>query len=142
RRGWLDSLRTLPAPPALLAALARSPEARLLRRLEVVYDMAYHPFDFDEWLEGPNEALRGDEKAAEMYDAPDVLPSLVESPYLGNLRVFKFGFSDLGEQLGHSTMVRPFGSPTAGQVIALLERAPRLEELYLNTTINDVEQLF
>src|SRR5204862_5665780 len=42
-RGWLDFVRTLPVPEALVAALAKAPEARLLRRLEVVYDMKYHP---------------------------------------------------------------------------------------------------
>jgi uncharacterized protein (TIGR02996 family) len=61
-RGWLDLVRVLPAPDAVIAALARSPEARLLRRLEVVYDMRYHPFDFDDFVEGPGKALTDDEQ--------------------------------------------------------------------------------
>ena len=67
-RGWLDLLRVLPAPDAILASLARSPEARLLRRLEVVYDMRYHPFDFEPFLEGPNAALNGNEEEATVYE--------------------------------------------------------------------------
>jgi uncharacterized protein (TIGR02996 family) len=63
-RGWLALVRVLPSPDAALASLARSPEVRLLRRLEVVYDMRYHPFDFDPFLEGPNAALTGNEEAA------------------------------------------------------------------------------
>src|SRR5262249_55870239 len=64
-RGWLDVIRVLPAPDAILAALGRAPQARLLRRLEIVYDMRYHPFDFDQFLEGPNAALTEDETANE-----------------------------------------------------------------------------
>src|SRR5262249_51215731 len=114
-RGWLDEVRVLPAPDAVLAALARSPEARLLRRLEVVYDMRYHPFDFDEWVVGPSKGLREDEGSIDfgsfyMSDPLVILPPLLESPYLTNLRVFKVGFSDSGDRIGHSTMVGPFGS--------------------------------
>jgi uncharacterized protein (TIGR02996 family) len=147
RRGWLDRLRTLPFPEAVVAALARSPEARLLRRLEVVYDMAYHPFDFDQWVEGPNAALKEGEEPSDLDGAVwtedvDILSPLLESPHLGNLRVFKFGFSDSGEQPAHSTMVNLFEHYTAGQVIGLLGKCPRLAELYLNTHLAGVEQLF
>jgi hypothetical protein len=139
-RGWLDLVRVLPAPDALLASLARSPEARLLRRLEIVYDMRYHPFDFD--LEGPNAALTDDEQENEIYEEADILPPLLASPYLTNLRVFKLGFSDSKDQLGHSTMVGPFGNCDAQQVIRLLQKCPRLEELYLNTALPGIDRLF
>jgi uncharacterized protein (TIGR02996 family) len=139
-RGWLDLVRALPAPDALLAALGRSPEARLLRRLEIVYDMRYHPFEFD--LEGPNAALTDDEQPNEIYEEADILPPLLASPYLTNLRVFKLGFSDSKDQLGHSTMVGPFGNCNAQQVIQLLQKCPHLEELYLNTHLQDIHPLF
>jgi uncharacterized protein (TIGR02996 family) len=139
-RGWLDLVRVLPAPDAILAALARSPEARLLRRLEVVYDMAYHPHYFD--LEGPSQALTEDEAPNEIYEGATILPPLLESPYLTNLRVFKLGYSDSGERVGHSTMVTPFEGCNAAQIIELLQKCPRLEELYLNTSLLGIEDLF
>jgi uncharacterized protein (TIGR02996 family) len=142
RRGWLDAVRVLPFPHALVGALARAPEVRLLRRLEIVYDMEHHPHAFDEFTRGPAAAVRADEKAGAIYDQYATLPPLLDSPHLGNLRVFKLGFSDDGERLGHSTMVDPFDTCTAEQVIGLLEKWPRLEELYLNTAIQGVRALF
>jgi uncharacterized protein (TIGR02996 family) len=141
-RGWLDLVRVLPAPDALIAALARSPEARLLRRLEVVYDMHYHPFDFDAVTEGPNKALTPQEKRNDLWDPGTILTPLIGSPFLTNLRAFKLGFSDTGDRLGHSTMVEPFGSCNAEQVIELLRKCPHLEELYLNTNLPGIESLF
>jgi len=142
RRGWLDSVRVLPFPHALVNALARAPEARLLRRLEVVYDMSHHPHGFDEFSRGPEAALRADEQAGAVYDQHSALPPLLASPHLGNLRAFKLGFSDDSERPGHSTMVDPFGTCTAKQVVELLGKWPRLEELYLNTDIQGVKTLF
>jgi uncharacterized protein (TIGR02996 family) len=142
RRGWLDLVRMLPGPVAILTALAHSPEARLLRRLEVLYDMRYHPFDFDQFTEGPKEAVQGDEQSGEPYDAGGQLPALLGSPYLTNLRSFKLGFSDNEDRIGHSTMVQPFGGCDAQQVIDLLKQCPRLEELYLNIGLPGIEGLF
>jgi uncharacterized protein (TIGR02996 family) len=141
-RGWLDLVRVLPFPDAVIASLARSPEARLLRRLEVVYDMRYHPFDFDEFTEGPNKALTGGEQQQDWGSGAAILPPLLGSPYLTNLRVFKLGFSDTGDRIGHSTMVVPFENCDAQQVIALLQKCPRLEELYLNTDLPGIDRLF
>src|SRR5262249_45332445 len=145
-RGWLDFVRVLPFPDAVIAALARSPEARLLRRLEVVYDMRYHPFRFDQFVEGLNEALAEEERLDPgdfyMSEAARILPPLLGSPHLTNLRAFKLGFSDSADRLGYSTMVNPFGDCDAQQVIQLLEKCPRLEELYLNTTLPGIDRLF
>jgi uncharacterized protein (TIGR02996 family) len=144
-RGWLDLVRVLPFPDGIVATVARSPQLRLLRRLEVVYDMRYHPFDFDQFLQGPAEALGSEEEEQETYEPAEVLPPLLESPYLTNLRVLKLGFSDSsdgGDRIGHSTMVDPFGGCAAQQVIELLKKCPRLEELYLNTEFSGIEQLF
>jgi uncharacterized protein (TIGR02996 family) len=144
-RGWIDLVRVLPFPDAIIAALARSPEVRLLRRLEVVYDMRYHPFDFDRFTEGPNKVLTDDEEPYEAFEDEEpaaILPPLLESPYLTNLRVFKLGFSDSGDQIGHSTMVAPFEDCNAQQVLELLQKCPRLEELYLNTTLPGIDRLF
>ena len=61
-RGWLDLVRVMTAPDVVIAALARSLEVRLLRRLEVVYDIRYHPDEFDQFAEGLNGAMRDDEE--------------------------------------------------------------------------------
>jgi uncharacterized protein (TIGR02996 family) len=145
-RGWLDSVRTLPLPELLVAAVAGAPEARLLRRLEIVYDMRYHPFEFDQFIVGPNAALPEDERldTDEFYmsDPCRVLPPLSQSPYLTNLRVLKYGFSDDHlEGPAHSTMVDPFHSGAA-EVLEALKNCPRLEELYLNTDLRDSAALF
>lgn len=146
-RGWLDYVRMLPFLEPVLTSLARAPEARLLRRLDVVYDMRYHPFDFDEVLVGPNKAMKGDEEALETesfdtFDETNVIPLLLASPYLKNLRVFRLGFSDSGERIGHSTMVGPFNDCNVGQILELLDKCPRLEELYLNTSLPSIDKLF
>lgn len=142
RRGWLDTVRVLPFPFALVQALARAPETRLLRRLEIVYDMEHHPHAFGAFTGGPQAAVRADEKAGEVYDQHPVLPPLLASTNFGNLRAFKIGFNDDGERLGHSTMVDPFGTCTAKQIIELLGKCPRLEDLYLNTDVQNVKTLF
>lgn len=146
-RGWLDTVRVLPFPDAVFASLARSPEARLLRRLEVVYDMRYHAHSFDKVLEGPYKALTEDEGSGEpglyeTWEEKEIMPPLLASPHLTNLRAFKLGFSDFAERLGHSTMVGPFNNCKAQQVIDLLKKCPRMEELYLNTDLPGIEKLF
>ncbi|HEY1191114.1 MAG TPA: TIGR02996 domain-containing protein [Gemmata sp.] len=147
RRGWLDYLRVLPAPLALLGAIARAPEVRLLRRLEVVYDMRYHPFNFDEWVKGPAKGLTADEGEIDfdsfyISDHPADLRPFIASRYLTNLRALKFGFSDDPSNLCHSTMVSPFETLTAQQVLDLLTKCPRLEELYLNNGLAEAHRLF
>jgi uncharacterized protein (TIGR02996 family) len=141
-RGWLDLVRLLPAPDAAIAALARSPEARLLRRLEIVYDMRYHPFEVGQFTKGPGKALTADERENEIYEGATIMPPLLASPYLTNLRVLKLGFSDHEGLLGHSTMVMPFEDCNVEQVIDLLQKSPRLEELYLNTSLAGIDRLF
>jgi uncharacterized protein (TIGR02996 family) len=146
-RGWLDTVRLLPFPDPIIAVLARAPEARLLRRLEIVYDMRYHPFEFDRVIQGPNKALEEDEQAVDrgsfyMSEPAEILPPLVQSPYLTNLRVFKVGFSDNRDEIAHSTMVDPFGACTGKQIMELLQKWPHLEELYLNTDLNEIDRLF
>jgi uncharacterized protein (TIGR02996 family) len=142
-RGWLDFVRALPIPEPLVAALAKAPEARLLRRIEIIYDMKYHPHSFYEFTEGPVAQLREGEDAGETYDAFPTLPFLAESPYLTNLRVLKYGFSDDHENgPSHSTMVRPFEDCTADALLAVLKNCPRLEELYLNTDFTEIDDVF
>lgn len=144
-RGWVDYIRVAPAPEAMFAAIARSPESRLLRRLEVIYDMRYHPFDFDQFITELNEVLTEDEKLEMhtfyMYDPPsDILSPLTESPNLSNLRILKLGFSD--NQLAHSTQTCPFEKCTVAQILDLMKKCPRLEELYINNEMRPIDDVF
>ena len=77
-----------------------------------------------------------------MAQEATILPPLLGSPYLSNLRVFKLGFSDTADQISYSTMISPFGECNVQQVIELLEKCPRLEDLYLNTTLSGIDRLF
>lgn len=143
-RGWVDNVRLLPGPDEALEAVVNSPQMRLLRKLEVVYDMRHHPHGFYEWLEGPAAAVGLDpSRAWDLLHECNVLAALLRSPYLGNLRSLKVGFSDDDpDDLRHSTMVRPFDDCTADHVCALLEKCPRLEELHLNDSDGDLAPLF
>jgi uncharacterized protein (TIGR02996 family) len=145
-RGWLETVRTLPVPDALVETLARSPEARLLRRLEIVYDMRYHAFEFDQFIAKLNEHLTEDEQLDEeafyMDDPGNLVVPLAGSPHLTNLRVLKYGFSDDHPRgPSHSTMVSPFGSK-AEEFLDVLSKCPRLEELYLNTDLHPIDAVF
>jgi hypothetical protein len=118
-----------------------------MRRLEVVYDMRYHAFRLGEALDKLNEALPDEEKISEddwygMLDPCPLLPALAGSPHLANLRVLKYGFSDDHKDgPSHSTMVNPFES-SAARFLDLLGNCPRLEELYLNTELNPIDDVF
>jgi uncharacterized protein (TIGR02996 family) len=141
-RGWLDYVRVLPFPTALVAALARAPEMRLVRRLEVVYDMRYHPFNFYEFTRPLEAVLDPGERDGPNSGGLATLSRLLESPHLTNLRAFKLGFSDDHERgPAHSTMI-PIDVGPAKQVLELLSKCPRLEELYLNAGVQNVRALF
>jgi uncharacterized protein (TIGR02996 family) len=145
RRGWLDLVRILPFHEAFFDVLAQSPEVRLLRRLEVVYDMRYHPFEFGQFAEPLNAALKeGESEAEDGWEAVEIMPQLLESPHLTNLRAFKLGYSDDhgDEHPRHSTMIALFSDCNADQIIHLLGKCPHLEELYLNTPLAGINDLF
>jgi uncharacterized protein (TIGR02996 family) len=142
-RGWVDSVRLLPGPDEAVAAVVKAPQMRLLRKLEVVYDMRHHPHGFYDWLDGPVKVLEIEGERWEHLQDCGVLGNLLKSPYLGNLRVLRVGFSDDDpDDLRHSTMVRPFDDCAADYLFALLEKCPRLEELYLNDSDGDMRPLF
>jgi hypothetical protein len=61
---------------------------------------------------------------------------------VSNLRVFKLGFGDTNDRLVHNTMFGPFASCNAPQVVRLLQKCPRLEELHLNTDLRNLSALF
>jgi uncharacterized protein (TIGR02996 family) len=148
RRGWLDYVRMLPMPDAVLAVLAKCPEARLVSKLEVIYDMRYHPFDFDDFVSGPAKAMREDEGEYDedaYFDSDleggEVFGPLGKAPCLKNLRSLMVGFGG-EDELRHSTMVNPFPDSTGDNVIKLLANCPLLEEVYLNTPTRNVKKLF
>jgi uncharacterized protein (TIGR02996 family) len=147
-RGWLDYVRTPPHPEALVAALAASPEARLLRHLELVYDMRYHPYDFDEYVEKMNKTLPDEEQldtgSFYMAEGATLLKPLAESEFVRNLRVLHVGYGNADEDgtPTHSTMIAPFEGNTMEELLALIENNTLLDELYLNVELGDVERLF
>jgi uncharacterized protein (TIGR02996 family) len=139
-RGWLDYVRMLPFPEPAVAAVAGAPEARLLRHLEVVHN----PRDtevVDDLVRAPAGMLRADEQHGTVYSALPTLSLLASAPNLTNLRVLRYGFTD-HEHPYYDSRVTPFPDCTAEQLIALLEKCPRLTELYFNTRMNYVERLF
>jgi uncharacterized protein (TIGR02996 family) len=142
-RGWLDYARVSSFPDAILSALTRAPEARLLRHLEVVYDMRFHPFEYDPFYRWALDHLRKGEArdpGAQPYDA---LRYLAEPPGLTNLRTLKFGFSDDHPRgPSHTTMWDPFEHATVALLLDVLAKTPRLEELYLNTNLSRIDTLF
>jgi uncharacterized protein (TIGR02996 family) len=145
-RGWLDTVRVHPLHPPLFEALAQSPEVRMLRRLDVVYDMRYHFDRFDQFVEKMNASLPEDEQMDDedwyFEDPAEIVSVLAASPYFTNLRVLKYGYSDDHKDgPSHSTMISAFESdPDA--FLALLKACPRLEELYLNADLDRVDEVF
>jgi uncharacterized protein (TIGR02996 family) len=119
-RGQLDAVEVASLSLDFARALARAPQARLLRRLVI---------------EGTSELEEGGEDA-DGGDAPDDLPAdadersaplfpLARSPHLKNVRVF---------QLGTPLDLDDFDSTFTGAhdvVVPLAKNMPRLEELYL-----------
>jgi uncharacterized protein (TIGR02996 family) len=115
RRGWLDEIEVRTIREWLSQTIATAPETRLLRRLAVVnHDSpeldranAYqtHIFAGAAWFEEDEEVA---------------LVPLLESPYLGNVRVFQLGDHD-----------RERCDVGDGPVAGLIEKMPRLEELHL-----------
>jgi uncharacterized protein (TIGR02996 family) len=121
-RGWLDSIRVPQLSVAFARALARAPQARLLRRLTI------EGAPYDE--EGGFEA--GDDVPART-DYPSV-HALLRCPFFTTLRVFHLGEPMEGDYSNCHT-----SGETAAELVA---RMPRLEELYLLAHRVDMERLF
>jgi uncharacterized protein (TIGR02996 family) len=127
RRGWLDEIEVPSVRADLAEQIASAPEIRLLRRLAVIspdapeleaaqaYQM--HVLVGSAWFEEDEEVA---------------LVPLLESPYLGNLRVFQLGDRD-----------RERCDVGDGPVAELIEKMPRLEELHLFLwKLDDAERIF
>src|SRR5262249_30274403 len=114
RRGWLHRLDAGYLPINLARALARAPQARLLRELSVSYSAA-RPEGF---VEQPDDHIPTGEYCV------GICP-LLGSPYLGNVRHFRFG-ADPGDEYGTHN-----GRAYSGVLLGLIRKMPRLEELEL-----------
>jgi uncharacterized protein (TIGR02996 family) len=146
-RGWLDFLCVLPGPQALIEALARVQEARMLRRLEIVYDMRYHFDQFEPFLKGVVSGLTDTEKHGwedlDISQGNSILPALAAAPFLPNLRALKIGFSDDHPNgPSFSTCISAFETMPAADLLGLLKACPRLDELSLNTYVSDTNTFF
>jgi uncharacterized protein (TIGR02996 family) len=126
-RGWLDSLR-IPEEMFGGCRLSDALQLRLLRRL-VIEGQAYE--DDDRVLEQLDER--------DYEDEPDSsVEYLTESPYLTNVRVFQ-----LGELVDEEAENVYYTCRTNGsEVVPLVKKMPRLEELYLLAHGVDMEALF
>ncbi len=129
-RGWLDSVEAEEFGVDFARALARAPQARLLRRLVLRDDRYVEP---DEYEPGPD--------IPEDPDGPQ-LHALTRSPYLGNVRVLVVGeLLSPNEEL--SAREGGFNCQTAGEAaVGLVRLMPRLEELRLLCRNVDGNQLF
>ncbi len=121
-RGWLDSIRVPEISVAFARALARAPQARLLRRL-TIEGLLY---------EEPGEYEPGDDVPAG-GESPSV-HVLLSCPSFPNLRVFHLGEPMEGDYSNCHT-----SGETAADLVA---RMPRLEELYLLAHRVDMDRLF
>lgn len=124
-RGWLNRIHIPMLTGGCAAALAAAPETRLLRQLIIRW--------FDTW--------RCYADLGEDRDFPGLEP-LAEARYLRNVQIFEVGGSyDGGKEdfTYHSTDGLAVGS----EAVRLVEKLPRLRELYLNTLNSlDAEALF
>jgi uncharacterized protein (TIGR02996 family) len=121
-RGWLDSIRVPEISVAFARALARAPQARLLRRLTI--EGQVHE-DADDYEPGDDIPEGSDNPTGSV---------LLRCPFLTNLRVFHLGEPMEGEYSNCHT-----SGETAAELVA---RMPRLEELYLLAHRVDMERLF
>jgi uncharacterized protein (TIGR02996 family) len=125
-RGWLDTVQVEMFTTNFIRTLAKAPQIRLLRRLELMEDH----------MEDPERDEPGDD-ITEGTDNPALYP-LLRSPYLGNVRVLQLGQQE--EQNGPNTY---YNCHTSGEAaVGLVKRMPRLEELYLLAHAVDTAQLF
>jgi uncharacterized protein (TIGR02996 family) len=115
-RGWLDSLEISSLSLSLARALARAPQARLLRRLVIE-----ETTDPDEEEGGANGGAP--EVPAEVDERSVPLWPLIKSPALRNVRVFQLGVQ--AEDVV-STYTGAYDV-----AVPLVKGMPRLEELYL-----------
>jgi uncharacterized protein (TIGR02996 family) len=125
-RGWLDSLEVGRLTVPFARVLAKAPQMRLLRRLlieENRYEEEYEP--------GP------DIPEGTMY--PGLYP-LLQSPYLGNVRVFQVGPRPEGADASGIALF----SHSSGEALAdLVQKMPALEELYVFAhAAEELERLF
>jgi uncharacterized protein (TIGR02996 family) len=112
-RGWLDSLEVGGLTVPFARVLAKAPQTRLLRRLSIEdnnYEEDYEP--------GPD--------VPDGTSYPGLYP-LLQSPYLGNVRVLQVGPWPEGDDSGIGLFSHCGGEGLAG----LVQKMPALEELYV-----------
>jgi uncharacterized protein (TIGR02996 family) len=125
RRGWLDTVEARTYQLDFTRALAHAPQIRLLRCLYLNEDYYQEPGSYEV----------GDDPIPENCYSPAPY-GLARSPYLGNVRVFRFGDAvDIDERYFNCHM-------DGRSVLALVKLMPRLEVLHLLTQGLDTTQLF
>jgi uncharacterized protein (TIGR02996 family) len=135
-RGWLDTLHVEWLTVSFAQMLARSREARLLRRLTVFQTSDPAPDEGTEREQSSGPYLPGLGPPAE--EEGFSLAPLRDSPYLTNVRFFHLGLP-VDETSRHRFNSRLVMGTGAAEVI---ERMPRVEELHLFIRGLDTEWLF
>jgi uncharacterized protein (TIGR02996 family) len=141
-RGWLDELHFSFLPMDLARDAAAEPATRLLRRLAVGDPIT--GYNADRYgLEVESDDL--DEEEEDSGGPKDALVELARSPYLGNVRAFHLG--DTEGFVENASDAYSFNSRwdlyMAGwETWEFIARLPRLEELYLFTSVSGLDRLF
>jgi uncharacterized protein (TIGR02996 family) len=134
-RGWLDELSFGYLPIALARDLAKEPAIRLLRRLRIG-----DPIPVGNYFRFGLEAAGTDDE-----DFQDAIEALVPSPYLNNLRAFHLGSTQgfvENQSEAYLYNSRHDLYIAGGDTWDLIDRMPRLEELYLFTDTSGLGHLF
>jgi uncharacterized protein (TIGR02996 family) len=118
-RGWLDTLEVGRLTVEFARALARAPQARLLRTLLIGTSQWHDDEDvpYEPVPDVPNETQ------------PALFP-LHRSPHLGNVRVLRLGEPP---EEGGGVSYSSWCNTSFDGVLGLLKKMPNLEELYLVT---------
>jgi uncharacterized protein (TIGR02996 family) len=125
-RGWLDTVSFRDMTVAIARKLAHAPQARLLRRLTIEVTAYEEPGQYEPGPDVPAES-----------DTPATLHPLLRSPYLGNIRYFQLGEQYEDGQYGGASC-HTYGDTA----VDLIEKMPKLEELYLMAHGVDTNRLF
>jgi uncharacterized protein (TIGR02996 family) len=123
-RGWLDYLQVENFTVNFIRALARAPQARLIRHLVLPQQAYEEAGDFE----------AGEDIPAEVEYYPQLYP-LLRSRNLGNVRLFQLGETCEGDEY--------FSCHTAGEAaVGVIKLMPKLEELYVLAHRVDSNELF
>jgi uncharacterized protein (TIGR02996 family) len=129
-RGWLHELTWSDLSRRGARNLAGAPQVRLLHTLKL--------YGARGWERAPYNPA---DPESERWGYEGLGP-LVESPYLGNVRVLQLGYDRHEDLAAVEYYLYNQGPEEFDNVSALVNRLPKLQELYIDGVISDAEALF